>query len=118
MIKFTRNLKSTAIQILEADVTENESFNFAFLCYGSRTVLAMGTECISLVVCPHFLCTNTWRIESLGEDTIIYFVGSFEECLTKFQEVTDSIRHLGHIIEEPEGYDFKTELQKRYAAFL
>ena len=114
MIKFTRSLKSTAIQVLDEDVTQNESFNFTFHETGEPPRnLSMGTEPISLVVCPN-AGLGSWRIETLtnNRDVISWYTGTLEACLTKFQEITDVIRQLGHVIDEPEGYNFETEFQR------
>lgn len=114
MIKFTRNLKSTAIVVLDEDVTENELFEFVFQGSGETgRCLSIGTDRISLVVCPHAEI-GSWRIESLAKqsDVVIWYTGTLEACLAKFQEITDAIRELEHVIEEPEGYDFEAEFRQ------
>lgn len=111
MIQFTRHLITCGLVIQEEHATETETLTL----HSEQGAFTIGTEYYSLVICPHRLDkTAPWRIEGLrGDDeTEIWFTGTMQACIDEFERITQEIRVRGHQINEPDSYDFATEIRE------
>ena len=110
MIQFTRHPISCGLVIEAEHVTENETLTLNSE-HGSFTI---GTEYYSLVICPHGVQDNPWRIEGLrGSDVNeIWYTGTIAACISEFERITAEIRAQGHQIIEPDNYDLEKEIRE------
>ena len=111
---FTRHLITCGL-VIEAEHVVSPDKTLIFV-YPDRAY-EIGNEVYSLVICPHYLPDNPWRIEGLrkrevGDEEEIWFIGTMNACITEFERITQMIRDKGHEIIEPNNYDFTKEIRE------
>ena len=116
MIQFTRHLISCGLVIESEHVTESETLSI----HCGHQDFVLGAEPYSLVICPHGVQDNPWRIEGLrGDDEVeIWYTGTMAACITEFERITAEIRAQGHQITEPENYDFESAIREYHKEIL
>ena len=124
MIRFSRVLETGGIYIDPTHATENEAISFKFtdghfviddepdIRIGFELLrparhFVIGTEYYNLTICQYFGIDDDWRIDGLRADNEneIWFIDTFDECLTEFRHIEQLIREQGHIIDEPDVFD-------------